>query len=107
MENFADFFEGTVAGDIAQATPGSKIQKRKRKGDCPCKDLDGQAKADCKKQKLLEASRNVRKLENALKSSISYSGDYKIEEKYTDFYNAGVIVSDNSGNKFKIEIEEI
>jgi len=42
IDNLKSFLEGTVASDIAQATPNMGLQKRKRKGqgkdDCPCKN---------------------------------------------------------------------
>jgi len=51
---FKEIFEGTVAADIAQATPPNKpLKKRKGSGDCPCEgDPMGE---ECQKKRLQES----------------------------------------------------
>ncbi len=105
---FKEFFEDTVAADIAQATPPNK-PLRKRKDDGPCKDLEGQTKADCKKEQknVTEASKKVRMLEKELKNLIEYTGKYALIDSKPEYYDSVLYVEDRNDNIYSIIISEV
>ncbi len=107
---FKELFEGTVAADIAQATPSTPVQKRKRKGkdgECPCKSDPMGEECQKKRLSLEEASRNLTKFKHDLKNSIEYTGRYSVIDHKVGYNDAGMTVKDQNNNKFKITIDEM